>query len=44
MRFKDRMYGVLKADICGECGHVELRVANPRSLYQHYEKSRRRVK
>jgi hypothetical protein len=38
--FKDRLYGELNADICGECGHVELRVANPLSLYQHYKKSR----
>jgi len=38
--FKDHLYGEIKADICGECGHVELRVANPRELYQHYQKSR----
>jgi len=37
--FKDRLYGALKADICGDCGHVELRVANPRDLYRHYRKS-----
>ncbi|MHB0960520.1 MAG: hypothetical protein ACYC0X_31040 [Pirellulaceae bacterium] len=37
--FKDRLYGELKADICGECGHVELRVANPKELYRHYRKS-----
>jgi hypothetical protein len=37
--FKDRLFGELTADICGECGHVELRVVNPESLYQHYEKS-----
>jgi hypothetical protein len=37
--FKDRLYGELWADICGDCGHVELRVANPRQLYRHYRKS-----
>jgi predicted RNA-binding Zn-ribbon protein involved in translation (DUF1610 family) len=37
--FKDRLYGELKADICGDCGHVELRVANQRELYRHYRKS-----
>lgn len=38
--FKDRLYGEIKADICGKCGHVELRVTNPRELYEHYQKSR----
>ena len=37
--FKDRLYGELKANICGDCGHVELRVANPKELYRHYRKS-----
>jgi hypothetical protein len=37
--FKDRLYGELKANICGDCGHVELRVANPKALYRHYRKS-----
>jgi hypothetical protein len=39
MLFKDRLYGKLKADICGACGHVELRVTNPRELYRHYRKA-----
>lgn len=34
--FKDRLYGRLSADICGDCGYVELRVENPGELYQHY--------
>ena len=38
--FKDRLYGEINADICGECGHIELRVTNPRELYEHYRKSR----
>lgn len=37
--FKDRLYGELRADICGDCGHVELRVLNPKELYQHYRDS-----
>jgi hypothetical protein len=37
--FKDRLYGELKANICGDCGHVELRVANPKELYRHYRRS-----
>ena len=37
--FKDRLYGKIKADICGKCGHVELRVANPKELYRQYRKS-----
>lgn len=34
--FKDRHYEDLTANICGDCGHVELRVAHPRALYRHY--------
>ena len=34
--FKDRMYSRLLAEVCGECGHVELRVGQPRNLYNHY--------
>jgi hypothetical protein len=37
--FKDRLYGKLMADICGDCGHVELRVENAEELYDHYEAS-----
>jgi hypothetical protein len=38
--FKDTLSGYLKADVCGECGHVELRVTNPRELYEKYRKSK----
>jgi hypothetical protein len=38
--FKNRLHGRLQADICGQCGHVELRVANPRELYRRYRRSR----
>jgi hypothetical protein len=37
--FKDRLYGRLSADICGDCGHVELRFENPEELYQHYRQA-----
>jgi len=37
--FKDRLYGEVKADICGRCGHVELWVTNPSELYRHFRKS-----
>ncbi len=39
--FKDRLSGELKADICGQCGHVELRVLNPLELYRHYRQAAR---
>jgi hypothetical protein len=37
--FKDRLYGRLRADICGDCGHVEWRVVNPKALYEHYRQA-----
>lgn len=39
--FKNRMYAKLLADICGECGHAELKAENPGSLYRHYLLSKR---
>jgi hypothetical protein len=38
--FKDRRYGRFYADICGQCGHVELKVEEPGALYEHYLKSK----
>ena len=38
--FRDRMYGEIRADICGDCGHVELRVEDALKLYEHYSKPR----
>lgn len=38
--FKNRLYGQVKADICGKCGHIELRVTNPAELYERYQESR----
>lgn len=37
--FKDTERAELKADICGQCGHVELKVTNAALLYEHYLKS-----
>lgn len=37
--FKDVEYSELKADICGQCGHVELKATNPGVLYEHYRRS-----
>ncbi len=37
--FKDRRYGRLIASICGQCGHVELRVENARRLYEHWQRA-----
>jgi hypothetical protein len=39
--FKDRRYGEITARVCGECGHVELRVPNAANLYRHYLESQR---
>ena len=37
--FKDRLTGEIRADICGVCGHLEFRVANPGQVYRHYEQA-----
>lgn len=37
--FKDTAAGMLSADICGECGHAQLRVSNHRALYEKYLKA-----
>ena len=34
--FKDRLYDQFTADICGDCGHVELTAAHPEEFYEHY--------
>jgi len=38
--FKDRQYTEVIAAICGQCGHIELRVTNPAELYDHYLQAR----
>lgn len=40
--FKDRVYGKLRAWICGDCGFTELRVANPEKLYTKYLEAKER--
>ncbi len=40
--FTDPFYGTLTADICGACGHVELRVQDPKDLYRHYRRASKR--
>ena len=37
--FRNQMFGKIRADICGQCGHLELRVENPEDLYEHYLES-----
>jgi hypothetical protein len=37
--FQDRMFGEIRADICGDCGHVELHARHAASLYEHYLQS-----
>ncbi len=39
--FKERVYGALTADICGDCGHADLKVNNPDELYRQYLRSLR---
>jgi|WetSurMetagenome_2_1015567.scaffolds.fasta_scaffold401323_2 hypothetical protein len=38
--FKDSVFGGVIAEICGECGYMELRAENPGELYGHYVRSR----
>jgi hypothetical protein len=40
---KDRRSGQLTADICGDCGHVELHVSNGPQLYEHYQRGLQRL-
>ena len=37
--FRDTVAGKLVADICGDCGHAQVRVANARELYEKYQQS-----
>ena len=38
--FKERAYSELLADICADCGHVELKVLDARALYNNYLQSK----
>ena len=35
--FKESRKGVLNANVCGQCGKVELSVDNPRELWEIYK-------
>ena len=35
--FKDTKKGVLKATVCGRCGHVDLLIDDPRELWRIYQ-------
>lgn len=37
--FKNCLHGEIRTDICGNCGHIAFRVANPGELYDHYRKT-----
>ena len=37
--FKNRESSEIRADICGTCGHTQLRVVDPGRLYEHYRDS-----
>ena len=36
--FKDTKKSVLRATVCGECGHVDLSVDNPQELWRIYKR------
>ncbi len=38
--FKDGVSTEIRADICADCGHLELRVRNPEELYRHLQLQR----
>jgi hypothetical protein len=37
--FKDRLFTDVSADVCGQCGHMEMRAVKPEELYEHYLKA-----
>jgi hypothetical protein len=39
--FKNRLFGTCTANICADCGHMQLHVKNSRELYNHYHRSRK---
>lgn len=38
--FKDRMASPVVVDVCGACGHLDLRAERPEDLYEHFLRSR----
>ena len=37
--FKEWVWGELRADVCGECGHTEIKVTEPQVLWEKYQES-----
>ena len=37
--FRGSLYGEIRADICGDCGRMALRLENPTEMYEHYLRS-----
>ncbi len=37
---KGTQQGTLLANVCGQCGHVDLSVGNPEGLWELYQKNR----
>lgn len=37
--FRDTVVGNLVADICGDCGHADVRVPNASQLYEKYART-----
>lgn len=35
--FKNRFRSDVRADICGECGYIEIYATNPHGLYRTYQ-------
>jgi hypothetical protein len=38
--FRDAAEGSVSLEVCGECGHAEVRVTNARELWEKYQRSR----
>ena len=37
--FKEWVWGELRADICGVCGHTEIKATDPHILWKRYQES-----
>lgn len=42
--FKDESTGQLSTDICGNCGHVSLKVSDFKELYEKYQQSIKKLR
>ena len=38
--FNTSIKGEIKAKICGDCGHIELKIGNPKELWDAYLKNK----